>query len=358
MERERLDEDPTWEQEGAEARFDGDGDRAELLAEEEAEQEASQRGVDPAILRRAGALSAKRIGAFGDGDESLPDPSAPIVPAAGHALTPTPGLLTAASSLPNTDDAIAAYVLAGLTRLGAPRERVARDPAVWIQRYGAADPFTFMLVPGHRASVALVAWLADADRATAVVALELDAVRAVLGEPLFDRCFGSPDRPPAVGPLQISPRLSDTPLYPLLRFTDGAQPGAGEWYDFYNHRDYADKHPAGTWRKESALCLGNRDGVLIWGAFGAVLDEDGVLRALAQRHDAPRDEDDRAWLERGYGPAESWPPRYVTGFSSSNDGARDRAYDLGSIVGRDRSRALALSTARLADLVRRYGTGS
>jgi hypothetical protein len=261
--------------------------------------------------------------------------------------------------------------------------------SLWRQPFDDNDAFTFTLKAGASASEALRQWIAGltvSDCTTAMVAFELDAVRAVVGDRLFDRCFGPTSGQPKLRLLKISQRLSDTPLYELLRFTDGARGAgrgtlghrpvkAGEWYYFYNHPDYVLKHPGGPWRGENALCLGDQGGKQMWSGFGQTADEEAMLRALLERYNAPRDAADEAWLEHNYVIRENYPQQYVSGFV-------DRA-DVDAIVraqeqpagrapppkavappvretpkhqpGLDVSTGMVLSTTKLAELVRMYG---
>jgi hypothetical protein len=283
------------------------------------------------------------------------------------------------------------------------------DSRLWQQPYELDDPFTFALVKGASASEGLRQFLAGltvTDCTTAMVAIELDAVRAVVGDVVFDRCFGNPDGPAKIRQLKISQRLSETPLYELLRFTDGARGAdkqrgemgkrpvkAGEWYYFFNHPDYVEKHPGGAWRGENALCLGEHDGKQMWSGFGETHDEEGMLRALLARYNAPRDDADFSWLDRNYTIRENWPAQYLDGFSATkpgqtpvpNNGARDTV-NVDQLIaaqktptdpkakpgkgqpappllppkqkhaaGLDVSTGMVLSTSKLADLVRAYG---
>ena len=272
--------------------------------------------------------------------------------------------------------------------------------ALWEQPYDNDDPMTFTLKLGTSASEGLRQWIAGltvADCTVAMVAIELDAVRAVVGDKLFDRCFGTPSGKARIRQLKLSQRLSDTPLYELLRFTDGALAAqqdksrgelgkrpvkTGEWYYFANASDYEFKHPAGPWRGENALCLGDEGGKQSWSGLGATYDEEGMLRALVTRYNAPRTEEDYAWLDARYSSRDNWAHKYTDGFAAvgpkvtptPNDGPRDQV-DLEAIVaaqkapptndkkappkkqtvGLNMGSGMVLSTAKLADLVRTYG---
>jgi hypothetical protein len=269
----------------------------------------------------------------------------------------------------------------------------------WIQPYELDEPFAFVLKEGKSASEGLRQWLAGltiADCTVAMIAIELDAVRAVVGDRVFDRCFGSPGEPPRVMRLKLSQRISETPLYGLVRFTDAARNAnrergqlgrrpvrPGEWYYFYNHPDYELKHPGGAWRGENALYIGEREGKQMWTGFGVEAhDEEWILRELLRRYNAPRDQADFSWLERNYSVPANWDLRFKDGFAANdpmvtpvpNDGARDQV-NVDQIVtaqntptpsgtpkearqrpiGVDLSTGMVLSTAKLADLARTYG---
>ncbi len=265
--------------------------------------------------------------------------------------------------------------------------------ALWDQPYELNEPMTWLLREGASASEALRQWLAGltiVDCTSAMVAIELDAVRAAVGDRVFDRCFGSVGAPGLVQQLKISQRIADTPLYALMRFTDAAhaadEPGAlgkrpvqaGEWYYFSNVPDYLLKHPGGAWRGENALCLGVQNGKQMWSGLGATYDEEGMMRALVEAYNRPRDEADFAWFNRHYIGPSRWPEEYKTGFAAThpnerpvcNDGAKDTlkledvlaAQAAPSTDGSKRKRSgiqlssgMALSTLKLIELSLSYG---
>ncbi len=290
-------------------------------------------------------------------------------------------------------------VAAGKAHRWSPAwERGHTDAPQWLNPTDLHDMLTWQLKEGQSASAALKAWLAGltlADCTTAMVALELDSVRKAIGDDIFDAAFGSVQGPAKVDQLKISYRLDDTPLLRLMRFTDAARNAAtmrgavgqrpvqaGEWYYFANVPDYVYKHPGGAWRGENALCLGVRDGKQLWSGLGVTSDEEGLLRALVEQHNAPRDERDFSWIEGHFAieagvslaAAREVPRAYKEGFAASrrgeqpvpNDGARDQVkladvLATQSVVpakgspppaGIDLSSGMALSTAKLAELVR------
>jgi hypothetical protein len=269
-------------------------------------------------------------------------------------------------------------------------------------------PFTFALKEGQSASEGVRQWLSGltiTDCTTAMVAIELDAVRAVVGNAVFDKCFGNPNGKAKVQQLKISQRLAETPLYELLRFTDASRGGEksrgemgkrpvqrGEWYYFYNHPDYVLKHPGGPWRGENALFIGEENGKQMWSGLGATFDEEGMMRALLGKYNAPRDSADFQWLDSTYYLISNWPEKYKSGFSATdaaqsplpNNGPLD-TIDIDQLIeaqkkapsnkppqqpvnspvvtsgkqkqaaGLDISTGMVLSTSKLADLVKTYG---
>jgi hypothetical protein len=166
---------------------------------------------------------------------------------------------------------------------------------------------TFTLRPGVSASQGLAQWLAGftvADRISAMIAIHLHTVCSVAGAEVFDACFGRVDRPGALGRLALSSELAYTPLESLLRNAK-ARPGElgkrsalpGESYYFANAPTYRYKHPAGSWRGERCVYLGDEAGQQMWNGFGTHGSEADILRELVVRYNAPRDGADHAWLQ-------------------------------------------------------------
>jgi hypothetical protein len=174
-----------------------------------------------------------------------------------------------------------------------------------------------------------------ADSNHAMRACALEAVRATLGDAIFDACFGG------VGAARSS-------VEQLLRFTVAATSAgpvhAGEWYLFSNAPAYRYKHPAGTARAQMCLCLGDEDGEPAWSGFGTSGKEAHLVRTMVERYNAPRDDADLRWLATHFPDARAIPPAY-----------RDYAdqIDADAVVGLDRSTGVALNARTLARLSER-----
>lgn len=192
-------------------------------------------------------------------------------------------------------------------------------PEKWKEEYrkGHADPtyFTvngfmdFRLVPGQSASEAIKKFIAGrtiCECLVTIVVMQVDAMRAAMGDDKFDEHFGqkgkkmSPDRA-----LRISTDVSSTPLGRAIKRSDAAVKGEigtignrpnvkpGEWYYFYNHPKYLIKHPGGAWQGENALYVGERDGHQTWSGFGASnVSEDHMMDQMVSSFNAPRTEYD------------------------------------------------------------------
>ena len=200
-------------------------------------------------------------------------------------------------------------------------------PEKWKEEYrmGTADPtyFTmngfmdFNLVPGQSASEAIKKFIKGrtiCECLTTIVAMQVDAMRAAMGDEKFDENFGqkgkkmSPDRA-----LRICTDVSATPLGRAIKRSDAAVKGdigtignrpnvkPGEWYYFYNHPKYLLKHPGGAWQGENALYVGERNGEQTWSGFGASnVSEDHMMDQMVLGYNAPRTEYDYQVLAEQY----------------------------------------------------------
>ena len=208
-------------------------------------------------------------------------------------------------------------------------------PDLWKDDYqsGYADPqyfdrIAFMdwrLKRGLSAAAGLKSWLRGltiAECNSAVVAIEIDSVRAAIGDTKFDTHWGSAgSNLPDDQRLRIKPGIQGTPVANLMKRTSAATTGdagtegnrdvkPGEWYYFYNHPKYLLKHPGGAWQGENALYMGRDDaGNQHWSGMGASrVTEAEMLDEMVQAYNADRDADDEATLEQRFpqGP----PPKY------------------------------------------------
>jgi hypothetical protein len=184
---------------------------------------------------------------------------------------------------------------------------------------------TWTLKVGHSASEAVKAWLKGltvAECNSSVIAMEMDTLRAAIGDSKFDKIAGSKDakEDAAINP---SDRLVITPggggLWErYMKQTDlakkdqagqkvsedemdkGLKPG--EWYYFYNHPKYLLKHPGGAWQGENSLFMGKNDqGERIWSGLGASnVSEPDMFNEMVRAYNGGRDEEDtRAMTEEG-----------------------------------------------------------
>lgn len=141
-------------------------------------------------------------------------------------------------------------------------------------RSGLASPVHFdrkgwmdwTLKPGQSASAAIKAWLQGltiAECLTAIVAIEIETVRAAIGDTEFDRRYGKAGGAAAEGPLRIHQGTKGTPLENSITHTTVAGDFGkrdlkiGDWVYFYNHPRYLLKHPGGAWQGENAVYTGN-----------------------------------------------------------------------------------------------------
>jgi hypothetical protein len=176
------------------------------------------------------------------------------------------------------------------------------DPRYWIR----TDFMQWKLKPGVSASEGIKAWLEGltiAECLTAIMAIETDTMRAALGDVRFDELFGSKNRPPQEGLLEVGMGPSTVRKY--LTDTEGSQASdmgtmgnrpveLGEWYYFYNHPRYLLKHPFGAFQGENAVYMGkNPAQEQLWAGLGVPpVTEKGMLEEMAAAYNGERDPDD------------------------------------------------------------------
>jgi len=188
----------------------------------------------------------------------------------------------------------------------------------------------FRLKPGHSASEAIKAWhtgLTIAECNSAVVAMQIDTVRAAIGDERFDRMFGHTDAKldkniPDHQRLRVKPGISGTPAQLFVKQPElskehekkkargeemkpeeyDALLKPGEWYYFYNHPKYLLKHPGGAWQGENSLYMGKNDaGERLWSGLGASnVSESRMFEHMADAYNMDRNKhDERAMKEYG-----------------------------------------------------------
>lgn len=225
----------------------------------------------------------------------------------------------------NTEEALGEHMVEGVHKINEGDYGVwydfnykAAHPDKWDDDFqdGFANPDYFkrlgymdwVLLPGKSASKAIKAWLEGltiAECFTALVAIDIDAMRAALGDERFDELYGSEKGIPEKGLLRIRQDIAGTPLEGVITETDAAKnndPGTqgkrpvkkGEWYYFYNHPKYLLKHPGGAFQGENAVYMGdNAAGEQLWAGMGvADTTEQGMYEEMAQAYNVERDEFD------------------------------------------------------------------
>lgn len=179
---------------------------------------------------------------------------------------------------------------------------------------------------GQSASQGIKDWLKGATVAeclSTVVALEIDAFRAAIGDRKFDRMFGSADAKedkavPHSQRLHVKAGLAGTPIGNLIKSTKVAEEAQrnggdfgtvdekqldgdlvpGQWYYFYNHPKYLLKHPGGAWQGENAIYMGKNDaGERLWSGLGATATEDHMIDEMVRAYNNPRNDHDRRTLQ-------------------------------------------------------------
>lgn len=199
-----------------------------------------------------------------------------------------------------------------------------RFPKQWDSDYedGLADDFYWdrekpnhwRVKEGRSASNAVKAWfkgLTIAECLSTAVAVQVNTIRAVLGDARFDELYGSQDkRMPKSQRLEMGMHGA-TPLTQLQQSIDlntrgkgvgvmGKRPAkVGEWYYFRNHPMYLLKHPAGIFQGENAFLLEDPpSGDQVWGGFGLVeVTERVMLGAMANDYNKSRTREDRETLD-------------------------------------------------------------
>jgi hypothetical protein len=206
-------------------------------------------------------------------------------------------------------------------------------PDKWSPEYGSgyADPdyfeklgssWNWRLKPRKSASEAIKKWLSGltvAECLSTVIACEIDAVRAAVGDAKFDSLYGSADKDtPESRRLHVGTKLSLTPVGQASTPGEAAVAGSGtpnnrpakigEWYYFKNHPMYLKKHPAGAWQGENSVYLGRDDlGRQLWIGLGSSsgpplnqpeVTEDQMVQELLDAYNGGRGSSDNARLNQ------------------------------------------------------------
>jgi hypothetical protein len=177
----------------------------------------------------------------------------------------------------------------------------------YFDRVGYMD---WRLKPGKSASAGIQAWirgLTIAECTSAIVAIEIDTVRAAIGDTKFDDKFGSPGKAlPDEQRLRVHQGTSGTPAGGM--FIDRPETGSfgkrdikvGDWVYFYNHPKYLLKHPGGAFQGENAVYTGdNPAGEQLFEGLGVTgRTEQAMLEEMAKAYNHSRNGDDYADLLR------------------------------------------------------------
>ena len=149
-----------------------------------------------------------------------------------------------------------------------------------------------------------------------MVAIQLNALRAAVGDSKFDENFGSAEKPiPLQRRLRVKSGTKGTPLETYMKDTAEARKGekgtannrpakVGGWHYFYNHPKYLLKHPNGAFQGENAIYVGrNKAGDQIWSGFGVSnVTEAGMLTEMKEAYNYGRSEGDYRVLVQWYAP--------------------------------------------------------
>jgi peptidoglycan hydrolase-like protein with peptidoglycan-binding domain len=241
-----------------------------------------------------------------------------------------------------SDEAMGAHVVAGMAKAneqGSPTSgiwydynyfaKVQEDPDKWAWKdewrdgYASEEYFErigwmdWRLKPGKSAAAGLKAWLRGltiAECLSTILAIEMDALRAAIGDDAFDARYGSPEESlPDTTRLRIYVGSANTPLEKRL-YRQSTEKGykAGSWGErnikvgdrvyFFNHPMYLLKHPGGAWQGENAVYEGrNAEGKQTYSGLGAGgMTEEAMLEEMVKAYNGARTGDDYVSLLREF----------------------------------------------------------
>ncbi|HBP19926.1 MAG TPA: hypothetical protein DEA08_19310 [Planctomycetes bacterium] len=129
-----------------------------------------------------------------------------------------------------------------------------------------------------------------------MIAIEYRAIKSAIGRERFNRAFKGPVRKVKI--IMAAAKRDDV-LGPYLKTIEDpteAKVEPGDWVYFANHSSYLDKHPAGAWQGENALCVGkNAAGQLVYSGFGvSKVTAHEMNLELKRAYNAPRTSQDEA----------------------------------------------------------------
>lgn len=277
---------------------------------------------------------------------------------APQAVSPAPraGVIQRAPQIPVTDEAMGQHIVDQVNAINAPRtaksgvhyahnyQRFAlayrQNPQThakykdyadfWKEDYwsGYADPdyferkgfMSWELKPMVSAAEGIKAWLKGptiAECASALVAIEIDTMRAAMGDDKFDALFSDwPNADAKKGRLRINQSAYTSSSADYMGKTNEAilslygkdkvgsrSVNKGEWYYFYNHPKYLLKHPGGAFQGENAICMDATPGAQKWAGMGvSSVTEEEMLNTMVTAYNAPRNERDYEVLLSKFAP--------------------------------------------------------
>jgi hypothetical protein len=279
-------------------------------------REGTRRGLADvkaqALPRLKSGLRLSRCGNCGRGKDPAPSP-VPEIPATEEAVGKYIGVCINLTTKKRTRTSGLWYAI----------EYKYSFPNDWDSDYegGYADdwywdrekPMHWRLKEGRSASAAVKQWfkgLTIAECFSTAIAVQVNTIRAVLGDARFDELYGSQDvKMPKSKRLEMGVEGA-TPLKDLHQSIDLAGRGGvgtmghrpakvGEWYYFRNHPMYLLKHPAGIFQGENAFLLEDQPNrPQVWGGFGlAKVTEMSMLGAMANDYNKKRTREDEEALD-------------------------------------------------------------
>jgi peptidoglycan hydrolase-like protein with peptidoglycan-binding domain len=173
-------------------------------------------------------------------------------------------------------------------------------PPEYFERIAWMD---WRLKPGKSASAAIKAWLDGltiAECLSTITAIEIDTLRAALGDAEFDKRWGTEGvEYPVEKRLRVKQGSEGTPLEGKLETVNADDPGPfghrnvkiGDWVYFYNHPKYLLKHPGGAWQGENAVYTGddNAGNQLFTGLGAAGKTEQAMFEEMVGAYNGERD---------------------------------------------------------------------
>ena len=156
-----------------------------------------------------------------------------------------------------------------------------------------------------------------------LVAIELDTIRAAVGDDRFNAMFSSmKNNKPEKGRLKLSQYWNKSSTHSFMTATTDEEAATaaeeapekaghrsvtkGDWYYFYNHPKYLLKHPAGAWQGLNSICMDDTPGEQTYSGFGVgIVTEPEMLDEMARAYNQPRTERDYEDVVKKFAPDEA-----------------------------------------------------